>query len=80
MKHKINCRIVSASRSWGHDVVVEARAEDGRLLATHVSSCIDWAKHDIGLTSDWKHDIYRSEFPEGYELIWKESDPCPPQS
>lgn len=51
------------------DVLVEARTEDGELLASHVSSCEGWACHDIGLTSDWKHDTYRARYPDGYELV-----------
>ena len=47
-----------------------AICEDGYCLAVHVSSIEGWAKHDIGLTSDWKHEIYREHCPDGYELEW----------
>lgn len=50
--------------------VVLALAEDGHCLAEHVSSSESWAMHDIGLTSDWKHDLYRAHYPAGYELEW----------
>ena len=50
--------------------VVEAMSEDGVFLASHCSSHESWAKHDIGLTSDWKHDIYRRYYPDGYRLVW----------
>lgn len=50
--------------------VVMAMAEDGTCLASHVSSNEDWAKHDIGITSDWKHEDYRRHYPDGYELVW----------
>ena len=56
-----------------NDVIVAALVEkDGKLceIASHWSSNEDFAKHDIGLTSDWKHEIYKQEFPEGYELEW----------
>lgn len=52
--------------------VQSAFEKDGKLygLCGHISSDETWAKHDIGLTSDWKHDTYKKEFPEGYELEW----------
>jgi hypothetical protein len=50
--------------------IVMAVAEDGCFLASHLSSHEEWAKHDIGLTSDWKHNAYRSHYPDGYELVW----------
>ncbi len=35
-----------------------ALAEDGDYLCSHLSSGLSWSKHDMGLTSNWKHDIY----------------------
>jgi hypothetical protein len=55
---------------FGNDVIGYALAENGEGLASHLSSNESWAKHDMGLTSDWKHDHYSKCFPEGYELIW----------
>lgn len=52
------------------DVIGEALAEDGIGLASHLSSNIDFSKHDMGLTSDWKHDTYAEHYPDGYELEW----------
>ena len=52
------------------DVVGYAICEDGRYLDSHVSSGVTWSKHDMGLTSDWKHEIYAEACPEGYELEW----------
>lgn len=49
---------------------VMAMAEDGKVVGNHISSSKGWAKHDIGITSDWKHDDYQKNYPEGYELIW----------
>lgn len=47
---------------------------DGRvklvILANHFSSGKNWCKHDMGITSDWKHDIYDAAYPDGYELVW----------
>lgn len=45
---------------------------DNEVIASHFSSSESWARHDIGLTSDWKHDKYRERFPDGYELVWGE--------
>lgn len=64
---KIFCFINSVS-SIGYDVV--ALSEGGKPLAGHISSTEWYAKHDIGMTSDWKHDKYKEEYPDGYELIW----------
>lgn len=52
------------------DVCVRALAEDGTLLASHISSDVMWAKIDIGVGSDRKHDTYREHYPNGYELEW----------
>lgn len=40
------------------------------VIANHGSSGETWCKHDMGITSDWKHDIYKVEHPDGYELVW----------
>ena len=40
------------------------------VIASHGSSGETWCKHDMGITSNWKHDIYNMEHPNGYELIW----------
>jgi hypothetical protein len=71
MKPKIFCWI---NEGEGTDwQVVMAVAEDGCFLASHVSSSETWARHDIGLTSDWKHDRYQEHYPDGYELEWVEN-------
>lgn len=54
----------------GGDVVGYALAEDGEGLCSHLSSSVEFSKHDMGLTSDWKHEIYTKKYPEGFELIW----------
>lgn len=54
----------------GGDVLACALSEDGTVLAEHLSSSVDFAKHDIGLTSDWKRDRYRAHAPDGFELEW----------
>ena len=58
---------------WGrghNDVIGYALTEDGVGLASHLSSNREWAQHDMGLTSDWKHDHYAEHCPDGYELEW----------
>ena len=52
------------------DVVGAALAEDGHGLAGHFSSNESFLKHDLGLTSIWKHDRYKAHYPDGYELAW----------
>lgn len=65
---KIFCFINSGKGSdW---VVTNALAEDGEFLASHISSNDTWAKHDIGVHSDWKHDAYKAHYPDGYEVVW----------
>ncbi len=56
------------------DVISCAMTEDGEVLAEHLSSSESWARHDMGLESDWKHDRYRERFPDGYELLWVGGD------
>lgn len=56
--------------SWGPDVIGYAVTQDGRGLANHLCSSVDWAKHDMGLTSGWKHDLYAAAVPEGFRLEW----------
>ena len=60
---------VHGSRPGG-DVLGCALAEDGHVLAEHLSSSMDFAKHDMGLTSDWKHDRYAAYALDGFELEW----------
>lgn len=68
---KIFCFINSVD-SFGYFPV--ALAEDGTGLAGHASSNLDWAKHDIGFHSHWKHENYQKHYPQGYELVWLEED------
>lgn len=54
----------------GGDVLGFALAQDGTGLAEHLSSNASYAKHDLGLTSDWQHEKYRAHYPDGYWLVW----------
>jgi hypothetical protein len=70
MKPKIFLWCVPAS-GWGpSDVIGYALAEDGTGLASHLSSNELFSKHDMGLTSDWKHKTYKEHYPDGFELVW----------
>jgi len=42
-----------------------AMAEDGTVLAEHICSSKGFMKHDLGLTSDWKHDQYNHYYGAG---------------
>jgi hypothetical protein len=64
---KIYC-FINGSMSLG--LIVAAVSEDGVGLCSHCSSSINFAKHDIGYNSDWKHDIYNKEYPNGWKLVW----------
>lgn len=52
------------------DVIGYAMLENGKAIASHWSSNPEWSKHDMGLTSDWKHDAYLRACPNGYSLAW----------
>lgn len=67
IKPKIFCFINGGSAGM-YDVA--ALAQDGAYLAGHLSSSRGWAKHDIGIDSDWKHEIYKEHYQDGYELVW----------
>ncbi len=54
----------------GGDVIGYALAEDGHCIGQHLSSNFMFSQHDMGLTSDWKHDNYDKHYPEGYDLEW----------
>jgi hypothetical protein len=68
MIKKIYCFVNSGKGSDWQNVI--ALCEDGHCLAQHLSSSEGWAKHDIGINSNWKHDNYKNHCPEGFELIW----------
>lgn len=48
-----------------------AIAEDGTCVAQHCCSHEGWMKHDLGMTSDWKHENYNAHYGAGnWELEW----------
>jgi len=52
--------------SFNGDCIGEAFDEEGNLLASHYCSSFGWAKHDMGLASNSKHDLHKSRYPGGY--------------
>lgn len=66
-KGKIYCFINGGSYGWFD---VQALSEEGHFITGHISSTVDFAKHDIGLTSNWKHELYEKYYPDGYGLLW----------
>lgn len=66
--HKIYCFSNGGSNQWYYAM---AMADDGHVLAQHVCSNVSFMAHDLGITSDWKHDNYNQHFGEGnWELEW----------
>jgi hypothetical protein len=59
---------VNGGGSYG--VLVEALSDEGLFLAQHACSSEGFGPHDIGATSDWKHEHYRRAYPDGYEVVW----------
>lgn len=61
---------VECSDVWGNgDIACVALDEDGQVIAHHISSSAGWARHDMGLTGNWKHDLYKARYPDGYALV-----------
>lgn len=52
------------------DVMGYAMTKKHEIIDNHFSSGVNWCKHDMGITSDWKHDRYKEVYPDGYELVW----------
>lgn len=51
-----------------------ALAEDGNVLSSHISSSESWLQHDLGVTSERRHDIYREHYPDGFEVVYVPMD------
>lgn len=56
----------------GGRIVGYALAEDGTQLVTCVSSTREWAKFDLGYSSDTMRERYKEHYPGGYRLEWIE--------
>jgi hypothetical protein len=70
-KPKIYCFNNGGAPGWYSAV---ALSEDGECLAQHICSHEAYMPHDLGITSDWKHEIYWKHYPEGFELVWVPTD------
>jgi len=52
-----------------------AISEDGYCIAQHVSTHEGFMKHDLGMTSDWKHENYNEHYGKGnWELEWVKTE------
>jgi hypothetical protein len=68
MKKKIYCFNNGGSNRWYYAM---AMAEDGTVVGQHICSDPYFMKHDLGLTSNWKHENYNQHYGEGnWELVW----------
>lgn len=66
--HKIYCFNNGGSSGWYQAVAI---AEDGTCVAGHTCSHECYMPHDLGITSDWKHDEYDKHYGAGnWELEW----------
>ena len=66
--HKIFCFNNGGSNECYHAM---AMADDGHVLAQHICSDPSFMPHDLGITSDWKHESYNEHFGEDkWELEW----------
>lgn len=80
MKNNIYCFcILTGSNSYGlirdadpnGDTMGYAVNDKGEILVKHFSSGVEWSKHDLGITSDWNHNIYDDIYgKDNYDLIW----------
>ena len=66
--HTIYCFNNGGSPGWYQAM---ALADDGHLLAQHICSDVYFMRHDLGITSNWKHDDYNAHFGPGkWRLEW----------
>ena len=67
-KHKIFCFNNGGSPGWYSAVAI---GDDGVCVAVHCCSREGYMSHDLGITSDWKHELYNAQYGEGnWELEW----------
>lgn len=59
---------IAAEQAKSGDYFGYAFIENEGLIASHFSSNEAFVRHDMGITSDWKHDRYDKECPDGWEL------------
>lgn len=57
------------SRGWYEVLAV---TEDGTCLASHCCSHPGFGPGDIGVTTNWKHELYWAHYPNGFVMEWVE--------
>ena len=55
----------------GGDWLGCAFIEGKGCLCSHSCSSEGWVPHDMGVTSDWKHDVYDKHCPGGWEIDYR---------
>ena len=53
---------------WFDEWMGAAFVDDMGIIASHACSASGWVPHDMGITSDWKHEAYDELFPDGWEI------------
>lgn len=66
--HRQSC--VRDAESCGDTAGIAYDADQKVIITMHYSSGISWTQHDMGITSNRKHDMYQALYPDGYELVW----------
>jgi hypothetical protein len=68
MKHKIFCFNNGGRPDWLEALAI---GDDGHIVGNHICSHECFMKHDLGFTSNRKHDNYNKQYGEGnWELEW----------
>lgn len=71
-EHVIYCFNNGGSPGWMSAV---ALGDDGVAITGHTCSSEGYMRHDLGITSDWKHKEYNAHFGEGnWRLEWVDRD------
>jgi len=55
----------------GGDWLGCAFIEGKGCLCSHSCSSEGWVLHDMGITSDWKHNVYDKHCPDGWEIDYR---------
>lgn len=63
-------RIVAYCAGAGEWWTGRAVADDGTVVAAHLSSSPEWSAIDLGDTPQGKQADYRRLYPGGYEFAW----------
>lgn len=67
-KHEIYCFNNGGSAGFFEALAI---ADDGNVLASHLCSHEGYMAHDLGMTSDWKHENFNEHFgKDNWILVW----------